>query len=775
MQSRFINKSSSIKFLCALCVLSGDIIEKMKTQPFTIATDGSSDKGAEQQLYPIVVRYFDPDVLKIITVLLKIAVTKEGSTGHNIFGLLDESLSQYGIPWTNAICFASDSAGVMVGKNKGVAAFVKEKNPNIHMQPCVCHLINLAAEKGAAKLEFAIDQLLVDIYFYMDKSSKRHKEFKQIQNLCSVVDHKILKHVSTRWLSLGQSLARALEQWAALTLYFKTESEKEDANKERKRKAEEKKANNIPNKKAKPSTSSIPENKSGTGSKSAGSTTAHKSSSSKLKSGSHSHSTSSKSIVTSSSASNSHSHSSSTKSSSKISGSSSKSHDSGNSSKSHGSGSSSKSHGSGTSSKSHGTGSSSKSHGTGSSSKSHGSDTSSKSHGTVSSSKSGSSTKSQASSSSGSSSSKSHGSSSSGSAEDKDSSKSSAYQAKSRGFNYKNVNKAPQIFSALDSQSTLLYAYFLTYTIPLFDIVNLILQSDEPQVQNMHDCLNEMFVDVITRFVKPDVIDIAQGKDVLSIPYSADVNQKSDENLVVGQQVRSLIAAGGIPEGEIANFYQRVRKYYIAVCDYMLEKFPLNNELLQHAKIANPARRLEGTYASVLFFADRFGFDGNLESLEMEFARFQLEKLESRLLELRVDEAWVEISNLKTASKAPKYPHLCSLMLGILSISHSNADSERIFSSVRKTENYDRGNLKTEKLSELMVTKVHSQAKQKCCFNTKFSDDLLVKCKKAAMHYNRRIEEDRKNFWKAQVQGISPQMDINSQILNFAAPCNEKK
>jgi hypothetical protein len=49
--------------------------------------------------------------------------------------------------------------------------------------------------------------LLIDIYYYLDESSKHNLELKTCQLMCEIKAHKILKHVATRWLLLGKCLA----------------------------------------------------------------------------------------------------------------------------------------------------------------------------------------------------------------------------------------------------------------------------------------------------------------------------------------------------------------------------------------------------------------------------------------------------------------------------------------------------------------------------------------------------------------------------------------
>lgn len=192
---------------------------------FSISTDGSCDRAAKHQLYPVVVRYFDEDFNKVISALLKIATTDERSTGKGIiFNLLDKIFVDNQLSWQNVVCFSADNAAVMMGDKNGVCAFVKEKNNNIFIMGCPCHLLHLATEKGANQLPFAPVDLLIPTYYFLEKSSKRQKEYTAMQVMCGVQQNAILKHVCTRWLSLERALGHWIEQWEPLRCYFSQES-----------------------------------------------------------------------------------------------------------------------------------------------------------------------------------------------------------------------------------------------------------------------------------------------------------------------------------------------------------------------------------------------------------------------------------------------------------------------------------------------------------------------------------------------------------------------
>ncbi|KAJ8048361.1 Zinc finger BED domain-containing protein 5 [Holothuria leucospilota] len=190
----------------------------MKTGPYSLATDGSTDMS-NAKLYPVVVRYFNNTSGKVDCVLLSLVESTAKATGENIFKILDAELNDLGIRWENCVSFAADNASVMMGKNKGVVAYITQRQSHIYLVGCACHLMALAAKKATKQLPCSVD-VLVDIYFYLDKSSLRQQTLKETHLLHGKEMKKILKHVQTRWLSLGHCLVRLIDQWNPLQQFF---------------------------------------------------------------------------------------------------------------------------------------------------------------------------------------------------------------------------------------------------------------------------------------------------------------------------------------------------------------------------------------------------------------------------------------------------------------------------------------------------------------------------------------------------------------------------
>lgn len=116
----------------------------------------------------------------------------------------------------------------MIGKKKGVAGCLLKKNNKIIIRGCPCHLIHLAAEKAAKTLPYQFDEILVDLFYYLEKSANRKQELAEFQNLNDTETQRILKHVCT---SMGVCLSRLIEQWVPLRKYFESKMKDDDRHK----------------------------------------------------------------------------------------------------------------------------------------------------------------------------------------------------------------------------------------------------------------------------------------------------------------------------------------------------------------------------------------------------------------------------------------------------------------------------------------------------------------------------------------------------------------
>ena len=68
-----------------------------------------------------------------------------------------------------------------------------------------------------------VEELLVDLFFWFDKSTKRKASLVEYCTFCDTEYRQIIKHVNTRWLSLERAVQRVLQQFDPLKSYFLSE------------------------------------------------------------------------------------------------------------------------------------------------------------------------------------------------------------------------------------------------------------------------------------------------------------------------------------------------------------------------------------------------------------------------------------------------------------------------------------------------------------------------------------------------------------------------
>ena len=197
---------------------------------FSLSTDGSNDNA--DKFYPVILQYLNSSGMPQTSLLSVPTVKEVSATGRNIYNTLNSELEKHGLAWRNCLALGADNAPVMSGNNTGLFGCIKEEQPNLYFAGCPCHLMHLGAKKGAAALGLKLEDALTDIYYYLKHSAKRQAELKIFQELCGTKQLKVLKHVSTRWLSMNSCTQRLLSLWVPLRDYFASECQHKERDEE---------------------------------------------------------------------------------------------------------------------------------------------------------------------------------------------------------------------------------------------------------------------------------------------------------------------------------------------------------------------------------------------------------------------------------------------------------------------------------------------------------------------------------------------------------------
>lgn len=147
--------------------------------------------------------------------------------------------------------------------------------------------------------------------------------------------------------------------------------------------------------------------------------------------------------------------------------------------------------------------------------------------------------------------------------------------------------------------------------------------------------------------------------------------------------------------------------FYVELCSQIKSRFNFDDPILKIVKILNPhVVGTSNTVESIVDFQIYFPYlVDDIESLDDEWR--VLQTLEEIVIykENSVPEFWSQVSEVRNAVNELMFPHLKKLISALLSLPHSSATAERIFSQLNLIKTKLRNRLNVETCSSLIFTK----------------------------------------------------------------------
>lgn len=183
---------------------------------FSVATD-TSNKG-NRKMYPICIRYFTAE--NGIECKLLDFFEEPSETADTISQSILKTLQNFNLDIKNVASFSADNTNANFGKNRSCFTLLREKNSRILKNGCPAHIVNNTFKHAANQLSIDIEVVVLKIYSHFSSSSLRRENLKEFVEFVNLEYQEILKHVPTRWLSLGPAIERILKFYPALISYF---------------------------------------------------------------------------------------------------------------------------------------------------------------------------------------------------------------------------------------------------------------------------------------------------------------------------------------------------------------------------------------------------------------------------------------------------------------------------------------------------------------------------------------------------------------------------
>jgi len=145
------------------------------------------------------------------------------TTGKNLCNLLEKTLLEDKISFSNLVGICTDGAANLIGTYNSLKAHFRTIKPSIFHFTCICHRLHLMFKDALSNIEKYFYQTTQDLASKFSMSYKATNELKELQGYLQEDEIKLLKPSKTRWLSIHTCLDRIGRMYNVVLTFFKKE------------------------------------------------------------------------------------------------------------------------------------------------------------------------------------------------------------------------------------------------------------------------------------------------------------------------------------------------------------------------------------------------------------------------------------------------------------------------------------------------------------------------------------------------------------------------
>lgn len=288
---------------------------------------------------------------------------------------------------------------------------------------------------------------------------------------------------------------------------------------------------------------------------------------------------------------------------------------------------------------------------------------------------------------------------------------------------------ATAVLQELNNPVTKMYIAFLAFILPSVNKVNKEFQATSFRVHKLRTSINSSVKAILSNFMKKEAV---KDKDLSKINPNDPSNYLKLEDIYCGARVESIAleCSSSISRRDLCEFRVKTLNFYVTLSKQMLQRFLSSGmfENLQLLEALDPTNVRAGKPTSIIPLAIKFPNliqEEEYEELNREWREltlFEIPTTSETSVDSDPEQFWYNMSMEKCGDEL-RFPIISRLMLNLMSLPHSSAAAERIFSMVSNIKTKHRSRLQTQTLNSLLHSKALLQNVN--CKNWQPSSDLL--------------------------------------------------
>nr|XP_023013328.1 uncharacterized protein LOC111503289 [Leptinotarsa decemlineata] len=282
------------------------------------------------------------------------------------------------------------------------------------------------------------------------------------------------------------------------------------------------------------------------------------------------------------------------------------------------------------------------------------------------------------------------------------------------------LNSCNKILENLNHPIYKMYFKFLSYVLDIVNRLNLEFQSEKTKIHLVQKRVRDLYRTLLRNFIKKEHID---KTPIQNINPSNPRSIIELEKMYLGAQVELMI--NDFEVNDVRDFKLRCLDFYIELCTQIKNRFDFENPVLNYVSIFDPKTAVSGEIGNIVKDTTTL-FPNLVRDIEQLNSEWRLLGDIDQFKQCNLtsfEEFWNHIFNAKNDLNGPLFPQLCLLVKGIISLPHSSAAAERVFSQLFLLKTKTRNRLDVDTCCSILHCK--ELMNNETCYTWTPSTDLL--------------------------------------------------
>ncbi|KYN50523.1 hypothetical protein ALC57_00163, partial [Trachymyrmex cornetzi] len=264
-----------------------------------------------------------------------------------------------------------------------------------------------------------------------------------------------------------------------------------------------------------------------------------------------------------------------------------------------------------------------------------------------------------------------------------------------------NLQSAKTILNALKNPIYKIYYNFLSFILDIINKINRLFQSRKPLITRLLTSIEKYYIIILKCYFKNDYVN---NTPIALIDPTNTRQYLEIDKMYFGAKTETLCIT--LSSVELHSFKIRALDFLVTVSQEIKKRFNFKSATLRSVEMLDPINALSGKYTSIVPLVNQFPNCielNDLEALNLEWRL--LPEYKKKLLNFEEpEEFWVEVSSIKIGNEMV-FPKLFKFATVILSLPHSSATTERVFSNLNLIKTKLRNKLHLQSCSALLHAK----------------------------------------------------------------------